>query len=731
MKLSQKRIVSAFLALLMCLSVFVFIPSVADTALDVLAADKLSLKSGSELVIDGAYLRNVGELVKVSSILSSFSNSSVSAYDVDGTKLSDSDIVGTGTTVSLMSNGNKVNTLTIVILGDVSGDGEVNATDYVQIRAKFFGYTVFSDAAYSAGDIDGDTLINATDYLKVKGFFLEGVSFPSVKPPVSSEDEEISEEVSDVPSEAPSEDDSSGIESETKTNYAYQKTYTAIGEYLSDKEDNGTLITDGVIPSAEATNATIAFVGTGVSSSITINLAAKYVDINEIVVAGVVEYSNRNYGSVTIEVSSNGVSYTALSGYSSSYEQYADNIYKYTYKLASEVTAKFVRITFVSKAYVLTVGEIEVYGGNAPVSSEPDPEPMPTDDRLYIAKTGGLWEDVYDSDGIERCKDSNAVHLAFPGTYVGGLYYYKIMAIYNADVNGYVINIAAASHRSYDATVPSNGIGLIFYFNPGDMWGRNFAMEQHKVWTKLRPGDILRPHGIDVANRTLDLTGAIHPNNNLVTNAYFEVEYASRNIPQTLYNGKTVVALGDSVTENGGWVESVSDLIGTTIINSGISGNTTTDCLARFDRDVAAYNPDVVLIMLGINDSLPYEYSNKNLETYIRELGTLYDKCTAIGAEVVFMLPNDVKVSAFENYARYRPYGGYTAVYNQFLNGMRSVAAQKGCHLIDNYTPIHNTGNVTAYLLPGDTVHPNDYGYEMFKETISGYLLANQASICG
>lgn len=726
MKLNQKRIVSLFLSLLMCLSVFVFVPSVSDVALDAYAAGKLSLNSGSNLVIDRTYLRNVGEKTTVASITAAFSNSSVSVYSAEGALLSSNSIAGTGATVSLLENGNKVDTLTVIVIGDLDGDGGVNVTDYVQLKSKLVGAIELSVAAEDAGDVDGNGVITTVDYINVKSVFLGVSTFPTLPPVDSSED---SSEDSSVVVPDDSSEDESGVGSETKTNYALDKSYTVSGEYLSGKADNGSLATDGVIPIEEATGATLAFVGTGSTNSITVNLGAKYIDINEIVVAGVVLSGNRQYGTVTIEVSSNGVSYTKLSGYSTSSSEYASSIYKYTYKLAEEVTAKYVRITFVTESYVLTIGEIEVYGGNAPASTDPDPSPMPSDDRLYIAKTSGLWEDVVDADGITRDISSNATHLSFPGTYLGDLYSYKLLAIYNADVDGYVITICAASHRFYQTTVPSNGIGIIFSFNPGDMWGRNFAMEQYKVWTKLRPGDILRPHGIDVANRKVNITGAIHPSNNLITDAYFEVEYAPRNIPQTLYNDKTIVALGDSVTENGGWVESVSDLIGTTIINSGISGNSTTDCLARFDRDVAAYNPDIVLIMLGINDSIPAEYSNSNLETYKRELGQLYDKCTAIGAKVVFMRPNDVNVAVFENYARYRPYGGYTAVYRQFHQGMISVAAQKGCHIIDNYTPFNSTGDVPSYLI--DTVHPNDYGYEMMKETIATYLLNNQASICG
>lgn len=85
-----------------------------------------------------------------------------------------------------------------------------------------------------------------------------------------------------------------------------------------------------------------------------------------------------------------------------------------------------------------------------------------------------------------------------------------------------------------------------------------------------------------------------------------------------------IVFAGDSVTDMGsqqpvgeglfdslgqGYVRILDSLLGAfypqiklRITNSGISGNTSRDLLARFDRDVVALNPDWVSICIGIND---------------------------------------------------------------------------------------------------------------------------------
>ena len=66
------------------------------------------------------------------------------------------------------------------------------------------------------------------------------------------------------------------------------------------------------------------------------------------------------------------------------------------------------------------------------------------------------------------------------------------------------------------------------------------------------------------------------------------------------------------------------------LINSGISGNNTPDALGRFDRDVASFNPDIVIITLGGNDCNPKPGRfvseadfGKNMDQIIRQIRDL------------------------------------------------------------------------------------------------------------
>ena len=89
-------------------------------------------------------------------------------------------------------------------------------------------------------------------------------------------------------------------------------------------------------------------------------------------------------------------------------------------------------------------------------------------------------------------------------------------------------------------------------------------------------------------------------------------------------NGDRIVFAGDSVTDMGsanpvgeglfeslgnGYVREIENLLtawypelNIRITNSGISGNTSRDLAARFDRDVVDLKPDWVSICIGIND---------------------------------------------------------------------------------------------------------------------------------
>src|SRR4051812_37101547 len=90
-------------------------------------------------------------------------------------------------------------------------------------------------------------------------------------------------------------------------------------------------------------------------------------------------------------------------------------------------------------------------------------------------------------------------------------------------------------------------------------------------------------------------------------------------MPLQFTSQSTLLFIGDSITDCGwgddpekiglGYVRMIRDWLrardpanAPAVINRGISGNKVPDLAARWERDVIALSPDVVSIMIGIND---------------------------------------------------------------------------------------------------------------------------------
>ncbi len=113
---------------------------------------------------------NVVANTTASKMISKLSEYGINATvtDKDGNALADENMIGTGCKVS---DGNG-NVYTVIVNGDIDGTGEVNATDYLQIKKMFLGALNLENEYFTAADTDADGEITATDYLQIKKYFL-------------------------------------------------------------------------------------------------------------------------------------------------------------------------------------------------------------------------------------------------------------------------------------------------------------------------------------------------------------------------------------------------------------------------------------------------------------------------------------------------------------------------------------------------------------------------------
>ena len=164
--------------------------------------------------------------------------------------------------------------------------------------------------------------------------------------------------------------------------------------------------------------------------------------------------------------------------------------------------------------------------------------------------------------------------------------------------------------------------------------------------------------------------------------------------------GVSLVAFGDSLTAGYGagpgedYPSRLAALLGTPVINAGLSGDTTESALARIDTDVLPHNPRVVLVGLGGNDFLrqsPVPATEANLRAIVRKI---HDA----GAMVVLL-----------GY-RFPTFGpSYEDMYER-------VAEEEHCLLIPDLLD----GILSDPALKSDEIHPNARGYALIAERVAG-----------
>lgn len=169
----------------------------------------------------------------------------------------------------------------------------------------------------------------------------------------------------------------------------------------------------------------------------------------------------------------------------------------------------------------------------------------------------------------------------------------------------------------------------------------------------------------------------------------------------------------------------LSGRLGTNVVNSGVGGDNTSQGLARFETDVAAYEPDIVIILFGMNDQAEVMSTGKPIldpETYAANYREIIGRCVALGAQPVLLTGHNVCTES----GYYTP-GGYGLDYstenlNDYYDIIRSLAAEYGLNLID-LNALCAGEKDTDLLAKGDGIHLSTYGHEKYAEWIGDYML--------
>ena len=189
---------------------------------------------------------------------------------------------------------------------------------------------------------------------------------------------------------------------------------------------------------------------------------------------------------------------------------------------------------------------------------------------------------------------------------------------------------------------------------------------------------------------------------------------------------------GDSITDAGsyrkeypeitGYCKLVAEILGTEhqYFNRGVSGNRSCDVLARYEDDIKAIAPDVMTLMIGINDvwrrfdACIYE-SAEEYGKNVREILTRLKKDYP-GVKIILIEPYLVP-HAQKNY--FRP------VLAEFIQEIRAIAVE----LADGFVPTDGilakaNMKIPAQLLSADGVHPAEAGQQVIAEAVAAEIKA-------
>ena len=168
------------------------------------------------------------------------------------------------------------------------------------------------------------------------------------------------------------------------------------------------------------------------------------------------------------------------------------------------------------------------------------------------------------------------------------------------------------------------------------------------------------------------------------------------------------------------------------MINSGVGADNTRSAARRFDADVLAHQPDLVIIQLGINDSAIDVWRGATepripIDEYERHLEEFVARIKAQGGKVILMTPNPLRwTDKLRDLYGKPPYrvddpDGFSFLLKDYAARMRQVAARRGVPLVDSFQLFHDYARdegrcVDDLLLDG--MHPNDAGHAIEAEAL-------------
>lgn len=168
------------------------------------------------------------------------------------------------------------------------------------------------------------------------------------------------------------------------------------------------------------------------------------------------------------------------------------------------------------------------------------------------------------------------------------------------------------------------------------------------------------------------------------------------------------------------------------VINAGISGGSSYTGLNRLDRDVLSYNPDLVVVCFGLNDSGEGE---KGIPDFKNHLNEIFSEINRFGAECIYMTPNTMNYNVspkltsevFKGLAADFALRMESGVMDKYVEVGISTAESNGVTVCDCYSlwkKMSDCGVNVTELLANRLNHPDGgmhwlFAYELVKTMVT------------
>jgi len=165
-----------------------------------------------------------------------------------------------------------------------------------------------------------------------------------------------------------------------------------------------------------------------------------------------------------------------------------------------------------------------------------------------------------------------------------------------------------------------------------------------------------------------------------------------------------------------------------TVLNAGISGDNARGGLARLERDVLSFSPDLVTVNFGLNDSMR-EDVDAGIAAYQKYMRAIFEKIIASGAEAMLITPNFMcsYVSPVVEGEELRTIAGQAArvqtqgILSRYVDAARDIAQEMGIPVADAYRrweQLARSAVDTTALLSNGINHPTAEMHSLFVEEI-------------